>query len=378
MALMDSSFEGFISLAEQEPLSPQDCRHAQSAIRYVRSALDRRESYIESHGLSREVWMPAGNWHEYQPFYQYAKELLGGNTLAIEFLRLYAQQFSGNALWAMTHCGGQALPPLDRALIEEKLRSISPDDWAIRKCQEFGQRLPDYLRISPPARFGEVGWMVDGILVNRDTIAYWERLWVLHRAGFLDRGSTAALHSGSRVLEIGGGYGALAWYIQEAVPNISYTIVDLPESLVYAAIYLEVLHPEATRLLPNYEFPEIVNRGEHFDLIINTLSMSEMTERQVRAYTEGIAKLIAPDGAFYEQNQDNVHAGMLNAQNIVAEYFERPEIFGGPFDREIHLMYGFANVWRGSKSQATPPSLKGCGKSRADRSLRSRLRIGAT
>ena len=147
------------------------------------------------------------------------------------------------------------------------------------------------------------------------------------------------------MLEIGGGYGALAWYIQEAVPGVSYTMVDLPESLVYSAIYLDVLHPGSTRFLANYEFPDMLHRAEACDLVINTLSMSEMSEQQIRAYCVGIRKLVGAHGAFFEQNQDNTTVGMLNAQQIIAEYFPHHEEFGGPSDRQTHRMQGFANVW---------------------------------
>jgi putative sugar O-methyltransferase len=343
---MNRAGSNYVSLRDQQPISVDDALRAKAACLYVRSLVDQRGTYIESHGLDRDVWMPAANWHAGQSFYRYAEELLAGNTDLIDLLRIYSQQFSGNALWSMTSGDGQTLPPLERALIEERQRSIELDDWALDIWAKLRDQLPEYLRISPPAKFGEVGWRVDGTLVNRDTVAYWERLLVLYRAGFLDRTSPRRLHEGSRVLEIGGGYGALAWFIQEAVPGVSYTMVDLPESLVYSAIYLDVLHPGSTRFHANYEFPDILRQVEACDLAINTLSMSEMSEQQVRAYCVGIRGLIGDTGAFFEQNQDNTTVGMLNAQQIIAEYFSKQEVLGGPSDRQTHLMQGFANVWR--------------------------------
>ena len=60
-----------------------------------------------------------------------------------------------------------------------------------------------------------------------------------------------------------------------------YTIVDLPESLVYSSMYLSACFEDGFRFTPNYKFHEL--EAERFDLAINTLSMSES---QVRAYCQ--------------------------------------------------------------------------------------------
>ena len=39
---------------------------------------------------------------------------------------------------------------------------------------------------------GESGWMIDGVIVNYDTIAYWERVAILYQLGLLDRRSLVA------------------------------------------------------------------------------------------------------------------------------------------------------------------------------------------
>lgn len=109
MSLMDGSHDGFISLAQQEPLSALDWQRAQSAVRHAQSLMDQRESYIESHGLSRDVWMPASNWHVYQPFYRYVKELLGGNPLVMREMR---EMRCGNA--GQTEHSPILIPPVER------------------------------------------------------------------------------------------------------------------------------------------------------------------------------------------------------------------------------------------------------------------------
>jgi len=309
-----------------------------------------REERLAQLGVDPAIWLPAANWGgtELTPVYNAALSLMRGENLA--YLRLLAQHFTGYALWGLKD-GRGTVPPSDPGALNESLleRSAQPDQGAIARCNQIRGEIPAYLHISPPAKFGEVGWVVDDVLVNYDTAAYWERVAVLYRAGLLDRSAVNCLRPGSRVLEIGAGYGALAWYIQEAAPGIRYTVLDLPESLVYSAVYLEVLHPGATRFLPNYEFPELVQSGERFDLVINTLSMSEMSEPQVRSYCDGIRLLVGDWGCFFEQNQDNRHAGFLNAQDIVQEFFSRRQVLGAPHT-ERHLNQGIASIWSNSGS----------------------------
>ena len=47
-----------------------------------------------------------------------------------------------------------------------------------------------------------------------------------------------------KVLEIGGGYGALAYWFKSAFPNATYTIIDLPESLLFSRLYLSLTRPD--------------------------------------------------------------------------------------------------------------------------------------
>jgi SAM-dependent methyltransferase len=307
---------------------------------WVKGLLENRDSRIAQLGLDPITWLPAANWGGAQEFYASAYSLMRGEN--VEWLRLVSQQFTGYALWLMRRSA--PLPPADIMAIGQALseRALNPDEAALEWCARLRQELPEYLRMGPPAKLGEVGWLVDDAIVTQDTAVYWERLKLLYRAGMLDREASSCLKSGSRILEIGAGYGALAYYIQRAVPGVRYTVLDIPESLIYSAIYLSVLNPDAaTTFLPNYEFPRLVQDREHFDLVINTLSMTEMSEQQVRTYCEGIKKLIGSSGVFFEQNQDGRHVGLLNARDIVRDYFSKEEPLGGP----PYFTQGIATLW---------------------------------
>jgi putative sugar O-methyltransferase len=177
---------------------------------------------------------------------------------------------------------------------------------------------------------GEAGWWIDGVLLNNDTATYQERLSLLYAAGTLDR---LAAKSQLRILEIGGGYGALASALTTGLPGCEYWICDLPESLLFAGLYLTLtggpgaqLHGAAPKprpginLLPNYFFQRLEGP---FDLVINTLSMSEMSDYQVDEYGRAISSLIGTTGQFFEQNQDNRSIGLNYCKDHLDKHFAR-------------------------------------------------------
>jgi putative sugar O-methyltransferase len=332
----------FISLADQEPLTEQEKSTAKHMAGWVKGLLEDRDSRVAQLGLDSRTWLPAANWDRSQPLHEAACGLMRGDK--VEWLRM-VMPFTGFTLWSMARQPVAPMPELTTINQTLSRIALTPDHVTLDWCGRLRGELPEYLRIGPPAKFGEVGWLVDGVIVNQDTAVYWERLAVLYRAGFLDRDADRRLKSGSRILEIGAGYGGLAYYIQRAVPGVQYTVLDIPESLIYSAIYLSVVNPDAgTAFLPNYEFPKLVQDGKQFDLVINTLSMAEMSEGQVRAYCEGIRTLIGSSGAFFEQNQDNRHEGMLNARGIIRDYFAKEQRLGGP-GLAPFLTQGHATLW---------------------------------
>ena len=203
--------------------------------------------------------------------------------------------------------------------------------------------------------------------MNHDTIVYQERIATLYRAGLFNWLESRREVS---ILEIGGGYGALAYGIKSIRPNARYTIVDLPESLLFSALYLSLTRPDerieihgpgvvtewhrrlrawlsrppSLSFVPNYMAEHLDRKA---DLVINTLSFSEMTEHQVRTYARLIRdKWLLPDGILFEQNQDNRHIGLVFAQEIIAEEMPHHRALG-------RFSQGFANLWG---REPLPPS----------------------
>lgn len=190
--------------------------------------------------------------------------------------------------------------------------------------------VPDDYVFSPPRFLGEVGWDVSGVVVNHDTCVYQERVNLLYESGVFDWLRKRLSQKGAlRILEIGGGYGALAHQIKILFPHCNYWICDLPESLLFSALYLSLNLPDhkagfgeeaphGFTFLPNYMLYKL--KGE-FDLVVNTLSFSEFSEFQLRFYLEKIRDIIK-DGILFEQNTDARHLGLLCAEDIIREYFD--------------------------------------------------------
>lgn len=108
--------------------------------------------------------------------------------------------------------------------------------------------------------------------------------------------------------EIGAGYGRLAYVILKAVPDATYTIVDIPPALYLSQRYLSTLFPEKRvfayrpfskyeEIAAEYEAAEIRFLAPHqlelvpakcFDYFINISSFHEMTVEQVTKYFEQV------------------------------------------------------------------------------------------
>ncbi len=130
--------------------------------------------------------------------------------------------------------------------------------------------LPPRYRISAPEACGECGYMIDGRLVTEDVIRWQELIRVLWKIGELAR-----LERLNRpvILDIGGGYGDLAHYFHCLFPQALYIIVDIPETLLFSASYLTLIHGKEKVILLDSEkevSPESL-KGESFLMVPNHL-----------------------------------------------------------------------------------------------------------
>jgi hypothetical protein len=123
----------------------------------------------------------------------------------------------------------------------------------------------------------------------------------------------------ARIVEIGAGFGDLAHAFRQVVGPVDYTIVDLPESLVYSSLWLSTVlagtrctladegmslpaNTPGITFVPNHMIGEFLPQLGEVDLVVNMLSLSEMSPVQVEHYGRKASGLVGDGGLFYEQN----------------------------------------------------------------------------
>lgn len=229
-------------------------------------------------------------------------------------------------------------------------------DWCILAFKEYTRDLPREYVCDPPLVMGEVGYQVGPHCVNRDVVSYQERINLLRDFGEIER-----LRSLRQpvILEIGGGYGGLAYFLKRLVPHATYVIVDLPRSLIFSGCYLAValqrkcqveLYDGQSRCSSGNIWL-IVNRlldclrDIRVDLAINTMSFGEMSRETVAGYASFIARHLASNGALFEQNFDNSHFDsnhFSSPSEVLAQHF--------PFRTQApgRVYWGQASIWKSS------------------------------
>jgi SAM-dependent methyltransferase len=337
--------EDFCYLRDQFPLSAEALAHARVLCDRVGTLVEERADFLTRSGRDPGLHLPRGHWDPVNgSLYIGYRTLMQRTPDVLNHLRIFSQVFTGYQL--LTLSGGYGLPittsvPEDA---DERLATrAAAGDPCIEEYRDATRRLPELLHLSPPARFGEVGWRFGGNLVNPDVVSYLERVALLADCGVLWDLRGRARHSPRarrpHILEIGSGYGGLAHYLKELIPEARYFCVDLPESLLFSSGYLSTQHEQDDNALvtpdsleqlatdapgftfvPNYLFDDCLAAGLQFDLILNTLSMSEMDEKQIHYYCEGITRLLGPEGVFFEQNHDEAVLGLPDARRVIAEY----------------------------------------------------------
>ena len=351
------SFFPVILPGDNEPLSSSDLVLAKTICSTVQDLVNHRESYIQASGVNPEFAYPQANWSLDSPneFVRVYKNLSKGHPDTISNLRLLSQVFTGFNLIHVTSGYGLSSPEnLPENLDSQIKDNMGPylKKWP-RKWRSLVTNLPEKLIYKAPNKLGEVGLEVDGVLVNNDVIVYQERINLLHEAGLIEWLENRIKKNGEvRILEIGGGYGALASWFKNIFPESSYVLLDLPECLIFSGLYLSLIKPDISRgfgiseefagwkFIPNYMAEKL---EDTFDLVVNTLSMSEMSQLQVETYVGLMKRFWLKDGGlFFEQNQDNRNQGLICAEEIIKNNF--PHHFQIR-STETPMTQGSANIW---------------------------------
>jgi len=152
---------------------------------------------------------------------------------------------------------------------------------------------------------GGFGHRIDGQLVNLDTLRFYECRIAMDRAGVIEQLRGRQRH---RVIEIGAGWGGFAYQLKTLFPNTTYTIVDLPQTLIFSATYLKATFPDARvkvygegaaeSLFDDFDQTDFLFLPAHAfgrlpvppaDLAVNLASFQEMTTTHVAEYVNKLA-----------------------------------------------------------------------------------------
>lgn len=146
------------------------------------------------------------------------------------------------------------------------------------------------------------GYLIEGVSLYEPVFEYY------YHASYFSKLLSNIEHP--VVVEIGGGFGGLAYYMRKLIPSIKYIGFDLPENILLQTYYLATAYPEARILkydsnfnkldkallnsydiilLPNYELPYI--ESSLADLVVNIRSFSEMPINTLKEYFKEIDRI---------------------------------------------------------------------------------------
>ncbi|MDX2256001.1 MAG: putative sugar O-methyltransferase [Pseudanabaenaceae cyanobacterium bins.39] len=340
---------GRVRLADLASISQEEYEKAVLICSKVRAIEEERSNYVKNHNIDPEVAFPAANWGEgsgndFLDAYRFIA--INPTYKVINHLRFYTQFFTGYNLKTLSPAPGHTSVSDIPDNLDEILDKTCPEpDLWVHRYIEMMRKTPVDLRVNVPKMLGEIGWDVSGITVSHDLYVYQERLNLLYESGVIDELSRKVREKGSvTIVEIGGGFGGLANLIRQVIPQVNYFICDLPESLLFSSLYLSLVFPNhqhtiydgadseilikndlGFKFIPNFMFDDLKTVDLQVDLAINTLSFSEMSEKQVRCYAESIRHLLKDSGVLFEQNQDNRSVGLIYCKEYITDYFTNRE-----------------------------------------------------
>lgn len=194
---------------------------------------------------------------------------------------------------------------------------------------------------------GGYGYTINGAKYNGDTLSFYECLLALDKSGALR--SVRENKNRNLVMEIGAGWGGLAYQFKKLFPNTTYMIVDLPPTMIFSITYLKAVFPDAKTLvvggdaqsvenlnkanLKEYDFvfiPHYVWNELKFarpDLVINRASFQEMKASEAEGYIKKSKEWGVP--VLYSMNRDRSphNPEMTSVSQILANSYKTEEVF---------------------------------------------------
>jgi len=288
------------------PINQSEFTLALGILEKIRNIIAMRERLLEQGKLQEEVALPSAFWRIIK-LYSYT---LNPSYDIVNTWRFHTFPFTGRYLGNAVPCYWRPVPEN----IKDEYHKVTA-------------RLPDEMIARPPSMLGEIGWEIDGGLVNEEILVYQNHIRSMYFSGVMDY---IRSKDPIRILEIGSGYGALAYFLWKILKPSGYYLVDLPESLAYSSVYLTLTSglgsgiiydgSKSTLLntpdkgfvfMPNFLVDDLRDAGK-FNLIVNTGSFGEMNKEQVAHYAEVMDSVLADDGIIYEENGDSADYPIIN------------------------------------------------------------------
>jgi SAM-dependent methyltransferase len=133
---------------------------------------------------------------------------------------------------------------------------------------------------------------------------------------FLERNFGLLSTPGLRILDVGAGYGRLAWRALEAAGHLgAYVCTDaVPESTFLCEYYLRFRGCNRAEVVPLHELERL--RGRAFDVALNIHSFSEMSLRAIDAWVGLLAGLNVPALVVVPNDHDALLSTEADGQHL--------------------------------------------------------------
>jgi putative sugar O-methyltransferase len=345
--------EKFLYSDESSSLTLDEFSNIEKIITQIEELIIWRTKLFHEGILDKKTAFPSGNWdpnkkqvseitEETSSFMNSFELIMSKDFDIIKKLRLYSQAFSGYQL--ATLCPAVRRPWIKDKLADNydvflKMLVTTPDD-SVNKFLSIVNKLPESYRFSFPKKFGEIGWIIDDMILNKDSYMYLERICLLHESGTLSKLIELSKIRPITIMEVGSGFGGLAYFLKKILPNSKIILIDIPESLVFSYIYLATLFPKEEHCLMNMfnqtfsnniGFTYVANYNistlmfKDIDLAINTLSFAEMETTQVLEYCELIKQSLTEEGVLFEQNFNSSPNAPKDLFSIIQSVLKNPK-----------------------------------------------------
>jgi hypothetical protein len=320
------------------------------ALRRIEQTLIAMRRVIEERSLRNcpNALLPAGNWSK--NFFLDVARLVGeGRPETLNQLLWYTNAFTGvkPALWAK-HSGMWSTDPVPTDHHRIGRENVHSFGDVIAEFESIRRAASDLPLPPVPPIMGQTGIWQDGYILNTTNCRYYAQLVTLYLVGALPEEGT--------LLEIGGGYGGLAYLIRKVRPNLRYIAIDIPESLLFAGAYLTGTLPEEAQVIaspdgafnatsrlilcPSHFAPALFEAFPGIDAAINFASFGEMGEAALDYYAGMLGSRLG--GILYEVNQGAGPFITCDVQAILSQYFNGPEHPTLPFRK----FDGEHRIWR--------------------------------